>query len=56
MIFFSQTYHLHPDTSDTSHGGHASGDIIGDFADLQEYEIVLHGLSSAPRAPAPAAR
>jgi hypothetical protein len=45
MIFFSQTYHLHPDTSDTSHGGHASGDIIGDFADLQEYEIVLHGLS-----------
>jgi hypothetical protein len=44
-IFFSQTYHLHPDSTDTDHGGHASGDIIEDFADLQEYEIVLHGLT-----------
>lgn len=44
-IFFSQTYHLHPDSADTGHGGHASGDVIEDFANLDEYEIVLHGLS-----------
>ncbi len=44
-IFFSSTYHLHPDTSDTDHGGHASGDVINNFADLDEYEIVLHGMT-----------
>lgn len=44
-IFFSSTYHLHPDASDTDHGGHASGDVINNFADLDEYEIVLHGMT-----------
>ncbi|MGK7871272.1 hypothetical protein [Falsiroseomonas sp. E2-1-a20] len=44
-IFFSETYHLHTDQGDTDHGGHAAGDVINDFADLQEYEIVLHGMS-----------
>jgi hypothetical protein len=44
-IFFSQTYHLHPNSTDTDHGGHASGDVINNFADLDEYEIVLHGLT-----------
>jgi hypothetical protein len=44
-ILFSATYHLHPDAADTGHDGHASGDVINNFADLDEYEIVLHGLS-----------
>ncbi len=44
-IFFASTYHLHPDATDTGHGGHASGDIINNFAGLDEYEIVLHGMT-----------
>ncbi len=44
-IFFSSTYHLHPDASATGHGGHAAGDVINNFADLDEYEIVLHGMT-----------
>ncbi len=44
-IFFSSTYHLHPDTTATDHGGHAAGDVINNFADLDEYEIVLHGMT-----------
>jgi hypothetical protein len=44
-IFFSSTYHLHPGTSDTDHDGHAAGDVINNFADLDEYEIVLHGMT-----------
>lgn len=44
-IFFSSTYHLHPDASQTSHGGHAAGDVINNFSDLDEYEIVLHGMT-----------
>lgn len=42
-IFFASTYHLHPSAGDTDHGGHAAGDVINNFADLDEYEIVLHG-------------
>jgi hypothetical protein len=44
-IFFTQTYHLHPAAGDTGHDGHAAGDVINDFADLNEYEIVLHGMT-----------
>lgn len=44
-IFFASTYHLHPNAMDTDHGGHASGDVINNFADLDEYEIVLHGMT-----------
>ena len=44
-IFFWETYHLHPDAAATDHGGHAAGDVIRDFADLDEYEIVLHGMT-----------
>jgi hypothetical protein len=44
-IFFTQTYHLHPASGDTGHDGHAAGDVINDFADLNEYEIVLHGMT-----------
>lgn len=44
-IFFAASYHLHPNPTDTDHSGYASGDVINNFADLDEYEIVLHGMT-----------